>query len=176
MTTLRFNYQRACVEATEGIVLNVGANEDPAGLRAINPERVINTDLEATDSYLDGRPNRVDVLFDVRQTWPFDNDYAELVVFGDILEHLYPDEAAFAFHEARRVSQKLCVTVPEDDRFKTDEQGVLYSDTGYRTHCFVVTEDYLENLLSQTGWKITDLQVVNYEFVPRGYFVSAERN
>ncbi len=179
MTGERFNFQRNCVlEALDipgAIVLNVGANEDPAGLKALDPDRVINCDLEEFDSYLDGRPNRVDRVFDARGEWPFPTDSAQLVVLGDILEHLHHSEAESVLLEANRVAKTLCITVPEDDRFMHDEQGVLESDSGYRTHCTVVTKHYLENILSDTGWSILDLHTVDYHFVPRGYFVFAER-
>lgn len=171
MTTERFNFQRLCAADTSGIVLNVGANDDPANLKSIAPDRVINCDIEEHDSYLN-RPNKVDVLFDVRGRWPFEDDYAELVVFGDILEHLYPEEALLALREANRVSEKLCVTVPRDNRF--EESGVDEKN-GYRTHCFEWTEHDVLDLLSATGWEVEIWMQVDYNFVPEGYFVLARR-
>jgi hypothetical protein len=171
MTTERFGFQRACVAMTEGIVLNVGANEDPAHLKASFGERVINCDIEATDSYLN-RPNNVDVLFDCTQPWPFEDDHAELVVFGDILEHLYPNEAYGALLEARRVSDKLCITVPKDDRWV---EGGVEKKNGYRTHCYRWDEDRVTMLLQETGWSVVDWKTVDYYFVPEGYFILAER-
>jgi hypothetical protein len=174
MTVERFSFQRSCVAQTTGIVLNVGANEDPANLKAIDPDRVINCDIEATDSYLDGRQNKVDVLFDATKDWPFPDDYAELVVLGDIIEHLYPDEALRTLREAHRVSQKVCITVPRDARWK--ETGVEQSETGYRTHCHEWDEEHLSMLLEESGFtKTLDWQTVDYFFVPEGYFVLAER-
>src|SRR3954469_4606329 len=119
MTTERFSFQRLCVAQTTGYVLNVGCNEDPANLKGVDPERVINCDIEATDSYLEGRPNKVDVLFDCTKEWPFPDDYAELAVFGDIIEHLYPPEAVAALTEAKRVAEKVCITLPRDNRFES---------------------------------------------------------
>lgn len=174
MTAERFLFQRSCVAQTTGICLNVGANEDPAQLKAIDPDRVINCDIEATDSYLDGRPNKVDVLFDCTKPWPFPDDSADLVVFGDIIEHLYPQEALEALREARRVARRMCITVPRDNRFETDEQGVLQSETGYRTHCYEWTEDRLTMLLAESGWRVSEWQTVDYFFVPEGYFILAE--
>ena len=190
MTADRFSFQRNCVIDAEGFILNVGANEDPAGLRALAPERVLNCDIEEVDSYL-GRPNRVDRVFDARETWPFVDDFAGLVVLGDILEHLYEEETEAVLREARRVSDKVCITVPEDDRFLHEDQpdvevrdggiiekvtrGVLESESGYRTHCQVVTKEYLEDLLDRTGWEPVEWEIVDYGFVPRGHFVLAER-
>jgi hypothetical protein len=172
MTTDRFGFQRACVAMTTGKVLNVGANEDPAHLKAIDPNRVINCDIEAVDSYL-GRQNNVDVLFDCTETWPFTNDEAELVVFGDILEHLYPEEASAALQAAHRVAEKVCITLPQDNRFEAD--GVEQKN-GYRTHCYEWTEEKLREVLQETGWKVLDWKTVDYYFVPQGFFVYAERN
>src|SRR4051812_5425964 len=160
---------------TTGIVLNVGCNEDPANLKQVDPDRVINCDIEAVDSYIVGRPNKVDVLFDCTNEWPFADDYAELVVFGDIIEHLYPNEALRALKEARRVAQKVCITVPRDSRFK--ETGIEMSETGYRTHCHEWDEEHLCMLLDEAGFgKSLDWQTVDYVFVPEGYFLLAERS
>jgi hypothetical protein len=173
MTIERFHFQRSCVAATTGICLNVGANEDPANLKAIDPERIINCDIEATDSYLN-RPNKVDVIFDcTKSPWPFPDDYAELVIFGDIIEHLYPKEALAAFYEAHRVAEKVCITLPKDNRWR--KEGVRESETGYRTHCYEWTQKELEKFLQKTGWKVEQWQTVDYVFVPEGYFVLADR-
>jgi predicted SAM-dependent methyltransferase len=173
MTIERFTFQRSCVAQTTGIVLNVGANEDPANLKGIDPDRVINCDIEQTDSYLN-RPNKVDVLFDAKEKWPFEADYAELVVFGDILEHFYPEEALAAMKEAHRVSEKVCVTVPSDGRFK--ENNDVEERNGYRTHCFQWTEKTMTMLLEESGFEIVTWRTVDYGFVPEGYFVLAERS
>lgn len=173
-TVDRFQYQRRCVENTFGIVLNVGCNEDPAGLQATYGSRVINCDIEEFDSYLDGRPNRVDEVFDMtKPPWPFRDDYAELVLIGDTLEHLYPEEAEKALREAHRVGRKLAITAPRDGRFMDD--GVRQSESGYRTHCIEVTEEYLREMLGKTGWEITQLIVTHYGFVPEGYLLVAQR-
>jgi len=161
------------VEKTTGIVLNVGANEDPANLKAVDPERVINCDIEAQDSYLN-RPNKVDVLFDcTKKPWPFRDDYAQLVVFGDIIEHLYPKEARAALEEAHRVADKICITVPRDKRW--EKEGVEKSESGYRTHCYEWHQQNLSDLLQDTGWEIVFWQTTDYFFVPEGYFVLADR-
>ncbi len=172
LTTDRFHFQRLCVAQTNGKVLNVGANEDPANLKQIDPERVINCDIEPVDSYLN-RPNSVDVLFDVRDPWPFEDDYAELVIFGDILEHLYPDEALAAMREAHRVSSSVCITVPSDNRFETNDD--VEQRNGYRTHCYVWKEKNLTLLIEEAGFEVVTWQQVDYGFVPVGYFVLAEK-
>lgn len=181
MTADRFSFQRNCVLDSDGIVLNIGANEDPAGLRALAPDRVLNCDIEEHDSYLH-RPNRVDRVFDARETWPFEDDSAELVVLGDILEHLYEAEAEKVLHESRRVAKRLCITVPEDDRFMTEPdtwedytKGIQESESGYRTHCEVVHRPYLQELLDRTGWEVEEWTEVDYVFVPKGHFVTARR-
>lgn len=175
MAPERFVFQQHAVTMTAGRVLNVGANEDPAGLKAMAPERVINCDIEVDDSYLDHRPNKVDYLFNAAEgKWPFPDSSATLVVLGDIIEHLYENETEHVFKEARRVAHMLCVTTPRDSRWQDD--GVQQSETGYRTHCIEWTEQKLRTLLSFTGWKVSTWRTINYDFVPEGYLILAERD
>lgn len=175
MTTERFPYQLEQVAMTTGKVLNVGCNEDPAGLKNAFPDRVINTDIEDVDTHLQ-RPNRADVLFDAaRDEWPFPDDFAEMVVLGDIVEHLKPDEARAVLREARRVAEKLVITVPEDDREDALTQ-TPYEANPYLFHAVTVTEPYLRELLEDTGWSVDEWRQVDYFFVPRGYFVRAVRS
>ena len=170
----RFHFQRDCVdralmdtelgtdEESQLLVLNVGANDDYGQLKQIDPVRVINCDLVAEDQLL-GRPNRCDVLFDAaRDRWPFDDRSVALTVFGDILEHLSPDEIRLALSEARRVGWQVCITVPEDHR---PEVGDEHADTRPRgaVHRTVVTEDLLRGLLGETGWDVTKWLVVEYD-------------
>jgi hypothetical protein len=196
MTTLRFDFQRQCVrnaiadiEATPhwrngrpgvmGVILNVGANEDPANLKAISPERILNCDLFDHDQVLD-RPNHVDVLFDCAcEKWPFYYRAAALVVFGDILEHLAPDEIRFALTEARTVARKLCITVPCDERESNCDD---IADTMPRgaVHRTIVTEELLRHLLDETGWTVKEWQEVEYDSGvfwgkrTMGFFVACE--
>jgi hypothetical protein len=177
MTMDRFVFQRDCVLAAEGTVLNVGCNADPGGLKSLNQGLVVNCDIR--DSNPDtGEVYPVDEVFDATtERWPFNDNSCQLVVLGDIVEHLYPHEFAAVLKEARRVAQSVCITVPEDDR--------MHSDAGYferlakspkgEYHCYVVTEDYLITTLETYGFSIDRLDVVDYGFVPRGYYVLATR-
>lgn len=160
MSTDRFVYHQAAVrtalgETVDGKILQVGTNEDPARLKAIDPARVINSDLFEHDTVLD-RPNLVDITFDVaRDKWPFKKRTLALVVMGDILEHLTPIEIHKALKEARRVSRRLCVTVPMDTRPEnTNQRADLYPRGA--VHRTVVNEDMLRGALAAAGWKITD--------------------
>lgn len=174
MSALRFTFQANAVRNTTGIVLNVGANEDPAGLKGLAPDRVINTDIEAVDSHLQ-RPNNFDVLFDAaKEKWPFADDSAEMVVFGDILEHLMPEDCAAVLKEARRVATKLCITVPREIRPDNINQ-VTPEGNPYMFHQVEVTEEYLTQQLDTAGWKVEEWQTIDYEFVPEGYLVIAVR-
>lgn len=177
MTMLRFDYQRiqtrAALGAGPGLVLNVGANEDPGRLKEVDPARVFNCDLFPWDDVMN-RPNRVDVLFDcVRDRWPFDDDAAELVVMGDILEHLAPDEILVALREARRVARRICVTVPSDNRPETFEKRDHLPRGA--VHVNYITAPELIGYFIDAGWRIRDWQQVDYGFVPIGFFVTAER-
>ncbi len=172
MTDVRFEYQREKVMNTTGTVLNIGANEDPAQLKSIAPDRVINCDLTEHDLVMD-RPNEVDIIFDARDTWPFEDNSAELVVLGDILEHLYDEEIVRVFCEARRVAERACITVPKDPRFQQDGVGV--DAAGGRSHCNLIDRERLITMLEYTGWFVREIQIVDYHFVPEGYFVEAVR-
>ena len=175
MTTLRFDFPRECVgaalERDWRPVLNVGCKEDPAHLKALNGERVINCDLTVTDSdYLTANP--IDVLFDCTGVWPFDDRSAALVVMGDILEHLTVDEIARALREARRVAVRLCVTVPRDETSPIDDGFTQAFQRGAK-HRTVVTEALLREQLDAAGWRVVEWRTVDYGLWPEGYFVEA---
>lgn len=183
MTATRFDFQRQCaqdaLDELDGSILNVGANEDPAHLKALSPERVINCDLFEHDQVLD-RPNVVDCLFDcAKDRWPFERRDAALVILGDILEHLKPAEIAHALRQARRVGQRLCVTVPNDDR---ESNCDAVADTMPRgaVHRTIVTEPLLRQALVDAGWQVTEFRQVEYDSGINwgkrivGYFVSAQ--
>lgn len=183
MTTLRFAFQAECAEQAlaelDGLCLNVGANDDPANLKALDPERVVNCDLFEQDQVLD-RPNAVDVIFDcAKDRWPFEDSDAVLVVLGDILEHLTPEEIGHALREARRVSARLCVTVPEDRRDDvSDERADLFPRGA--VHRTTVTRALLSPLLEWAGWAVTDWREVCYDDGgmwgkrTMGHFIQAE--
>ena len=84
MTTLRFDYQRECVNQAldetphlpmdvdydRWLIINIGSNEDPAKLKALSPRQIINCDLCERDQVLD-HENVVDRTFDcARDRWP----------------------------------------------------------------------------------------------------------
>jgi hypothetical protein len=176
VTVARFSWQQDRVRQAlnePGDVLNVGCNEDPAGLKDIDPDRVINCDLLAHDRTLD-RANRVDVLFDAAEDrWPFSDRQACLVVLGDIVEHLTADELERCLAEARRVGRKLAITCPEDDRPETFQDRSSQYDKG-AVHVTVVTHDYLAAALARTGWTVVSWDEPDYGFVPKGHFVLAD--
>lgn len=178
MTLERFDFQRQCVaqalETTStGLVLNVGCNEDAGRLKLMDPQRVVNCDLFDYDSVMD-RPNPVDVLFDCAlDRWPFDDNSAVLVVIGDTLEHLTADEQTAALTEARRVSSRLCITVPEDHRDTNNDETADQYPKG-AVHRSIVTRPSLRDLLARTGWQAIVWRNVPYGFVPLGFFVLAE--
>jgi hypothetical protein len=166
MSADRFAFQRDCIKRalaeSDGLALNVGCNDDDPRHKQLDPVRVVNCDLFAHDQVLD-RPNAVDVLFDAaRDEWPFESSTAALVVLGDILEHLTPEEIGATLREARRVGRKLCITVPEDHR---DEVSNERADTFPRgaVHRTTVTRALLEPLLEWAGWHVTGWQTVEYD-------------
>lgn len=165
MTMDRFPFQRDCVARTTGLVLNVGAKEDPGRLMETFGRRVVNCDLHVRVEY-DGSTRGASQTFDCTKTWPWDDNSAQMVVLGDIIEHLEPEPMLAALREAARVATELCVTVPVDDR---------PMETRDPYHITVVTEHSLKEALDTTGWEIKEWREVDYRFVPRGFFVLAER-
>lgn len=166
MTGLRFDFQRECTQKAlaelPGLAINCGANDDPANLKALDPERVVNCDLFSHDQVLD-RPNVVDVMFDcAADTWPFSNGEAALVILGDILEHLTPEEIGFALREARRVSLRLCITVPEDHRDDVSDERADAFPRG-AVHRTTVTRALLKPLLDWAGWTVDEWRTVEYD-------------
>lgn len=177
MTMDRFPFQVECVAQTTGKVLNVGANEDPGGLRSTFADRVLNCDIRASNPDT-GAEYPIDHLFDcANEVWPFPDDFAELVVLGDIIEHLWPRELWHCLSETKRVSEKVCITVPEDDRIHTEEDywDRYEGSPKGEYHCQLVTENYIRKALDANGWDVEDFRTVDYGFVPKGYFILARR-
>jgi len=176
MTILRFDYQANAVKeflakSPDKLVLNVGCNDDPGSLKAINKDNVINCDLYADDPHLN-RPNNADVLFDCgKDRWPFEDKIASCVVLGDIVEHLQRDEREHAFREALRVADNIVLTCPNDSRLYDDDGNIPLEPKGL-FHVIVVDAESLKKSLIDTGWLIDDFQTVDYTFVPEGYFVT----
>lgn len=165
---IREEFMRKHINDAEGIVLNVGCHVDGPGLK--NRETVLNCDVAVQEGY----DYRVDVFFDAREPWPFEDDAVELVVLGDILEHFYDEEMVRVLSEARRVSQKVCITVPRDD---------LLADTidfgpAYKSHCNTVSEDSMRYNLAQAGWYVTDFQTITDDPIwsPVGYLILGGRD
>lgn len=172
MTMARFDFQHACIRATTGVVLNIGCNDDPGHLKVTFGPRLINCDDRDWD-VITGRPIIADLYFDCGvQPWPVDRDTIELVILGDILEHLTEEQQRISLAESRRVAQKLCLTVPNDDRFLFEPPPHV---PGASFHITQVTAGVLRTLLEESGWHIMQWKTVEYGFVPEGYFVLAER-
>lgn len=149
----RFDFQRGAVHNSKGFVLNCGCNEDPAGLKASDPERVINVDLHAFDEGMN-RANLVDKVFDITDAKAWEENFApnsaELVVFGDVLEHMGPDQMVDCLRNAHRVAPRVCITIPEDHRIPDDAK---YVQGVYNEHVTVATEPVLRDVLVRSRWK-----------------------
>lgn len=152
---LRYDFQIACAsQAAPGRVLNVGCNEDPSKLRERFGGRVVNCDREGYDEHMK-RPNVVDRIFDcLEMPWPFEDDSAELVVLGDILEHFPVVESVRALVEARRIANTVCVTVPEDTRIDEAVEHAKWKPGVYNLHTKTITRDVLQQLFDESGWEL----------------------
>ena len=178
MSTERFTYHQHAVHQAlaehSGPVLQVGTNDDPAHLKDINPERVINADLFDYDAILD-RPNRVDITFDVaRDDWPYSQQECALIVMGDIIEHLTPAEILTALTKARAAGQRICITVPMDTRPENNDERADLFPRG-AVHRTIVTDAMLRDALTEAGWTVTDFQALGPGIWWADYFfVTAE--
>jgi len=170
MTVKRFYWQQEIVAKFPGVVLNIGSNEDPARLKQTFGHRILNCDFEAFDSELK-RPNQVDIIFDaVKDRWPFPDNYANLIVMGDMLEHLMVPDIEAILAKAYRVGTHLAITVPRDERI-ANQPNINNTSNPYMYHQTIVTEELLRKLLQKTNWNVIDWQTVDYQFVPEGYLV-----
>ncbi len=169
---LRFRFQRAAVAYTKGHVLDIGAKEDPANLKRDFGPRVINCDATRVD-HNDGKPVEIDYVFDCTETWPFHNDSAEIVVFGDVLEHLSYEGILAALREACRCARLLCITTPRDHRITEESAG----KTGLHVHRTLMSDDLLREALTSTGWKPYAMLEAPWGTQPEllGYLVEAHR-
>ena len=162
----RMTYQRQKVQETTGVVLNVGCHVDPAGLKTIAPDRVFNCDIRVQPGY----DYEIDYAFDARERWPFEDDSVELVVIADVMEHWYDHEIEAVLAEARRVSEKLCLTVPYDDLL----QDEIDPEAQPRSHCNTIDESKLKLLLSSRSWNPIEFLIGSYpNWSPKGFLVLA---
>lgn len=173
---VRYDWQIMAAREHEGVVLNVGCNEDPSKLRKRYGSRIVNCDLEGWDHHMN-RPNHVDRIFNcLEMPWPFEDDSAELVIFGDILEHFTVDAIVRALTEARRVATHVAVTVPEDTRIDPDQAAADWATEAYNLHTTIVTREIILNCCERAGWTVTRYHEDEWGFDDiRGHCVLARR-
>lgn len=154
----RFDFQRGACRHSDGIILHIGCNEDPAKLKVLFGGRIINCDRTDWDETM-GRANLVDKVFDWPEAhWPFADDSAELVVFNDCLPVL--PSSMPVLREAHRIAQRIAWTIPKGT-----------SDTGKSE------EGALRYLLQETGWKPFAFMTADWMTEPpmEGWLVEAHR-
>jgi predicted SAM-dependent methyltransferase len=162
--TPRYDFQIEVCEDHSGIILNVGCNEDPAQLKARFGERIINCDLEAWDHHMD-RANIVDRVFNCVETpWPAEDDEAQLVLFGDILEHFTEPVIESVLREAHRVAPLVAITVPEDTRIDEAAQHDIWESEAYNLHTTILTPELLRELVENSGWTIDRFYTADWGF------------
>jgi hypothetical protein len=184
MTVLRFDFQRMYAREAEGPILNLGCNEDPANLKALYG--AVNADIRDYDPEL-GVKLPVDIIMDATDVadWNvFDDKQFDLIVIGDMLEHILAPDIDKILRYARRVARKIVITVPNDHRLGPGwhengerdperEDPDWYIKTPGLYHATQVTEELLRSKLEAAGWTVQDWRTVPYGFCPEGYFVLA---
>ncbi len=170
----RFEWQRQVANKySPKTILNIGCNEDPAMLGQI--PGVVNVDAYTGHG---GNPYPVDLVFDCTvRPWPLADDSAECAIFGDIIEHLFPEELEACLRECFRVSRNFCATIPRDDRILEDPdyyEKIKDVDKGL-VHVHVYEQDEIKQMLNNAGFVVNRFEVVDYGFVPVGYFIEAHR-
>lgn len=175
MTIERFTFQRECAAKYTGTVLNIGCATDPANLGHLN--NVVNCD-NFDHSDITGEIFPVDKVFDATDDkWPFKNNSVDLVIFGDVIEHWYPEELRRALKEAARVAKNICATVPRDERIYDDPNyfDLIKDQAKGSCHVFVYSDRVLTEMFEEAGFDITRLDTVDYGFCPVGYFIEATK-
>ncbi len=173
MTMDRFRFQREQAQKYTGPVIDIGANLDPGGLRELG--NVISCDI---GTEWNGQEYPLDYVFDCTvDVWPFEDNYADLVIFGDIIEHFYPDQCLAALKEAHRVADNVCATVPRDHRIAEDPDYAKKIEGTPKglVHVHVYELDELKAIFDEAGFEFVNAQVVDYGFVPVGYYIEATR-
>lgn len=160
----------------DGLVLNVGCNEDPARLRARFGARIVNCDMEAWDQHMD-RPNLTDRVFNCLDIpWPCESDEADMVILGDILEHFTEHAMIDVLTEAARVARRVGVTVPEDTRIDQAAEQAKWKPDAYNLHTTIVTREIVTRVFKAAGLRITHLHEAEWGFDQiTGWCVIAER-
>jgi hypothetical protein len=175
VTIDRFNFQRSCAHKYTGLVLNVGCNTDPGHIKGAAPN-VINCDAYEEDQFTREKLP-VDAVFDCTEDrWPFENSSVDLVILGDIVEHMYPQEFERCLAECARVAIHLCITLPVDTRIEDDPnyKDKIADVPKGMVHVHVYREPELRSFLSNAGFEITSFQAVDYGFVAEGYYIEAK--
>lgn len=153
----RYDWQILACHLAGGSVLNIGCNEDPAQLRKRFGSKVVNCDLSGWDEHMN-RPNVVDRIFNCLDLpWPCEDDEADTVIFGDILEHFTEPVIVEALTEARRVARRVAITVPEDVRIDPAAAVAAWERQAYNLHTTIVTEDVMRRTVKAAGWRLTRL-------------------
>lgn len=173
MTLDRFTWQKQQALSVKGRVLNLGCNDDPAGLGAL--PNVVNVDIRDRDPA--GYPNAAHEVWDCTDKWPCVVE-SDLVILGDIVEHMYPGEFADCLAECYKWSKAVAITVPKDTRILEDPDyyGKVADQPKGHVHVTVWEEHELHTALIEAGFGITESRRVNYGFVPEGWFIRGERD
>jgi len=121
----REKFQWNCLKLARGAVLNVGSCDDPVGFRHL----AVHCDLDDWSEYYTRLSTEIHQFVPFiqcdahRLSYKFGYDLFDLVIMGDIIEHL-PDPMGAILHAANVSSRLLCMTIWEEWRVPSPERGM----------------------------------------------------
>lgn len=169
----QFGFQR---RHAVGKVLNVGSNNDGAGLGG-GPHKSINVDLVSKDGNT-GWLLPVNVLADARLL-PFQPVF-DSVVLGEILEHMETDDAVQTIREAKSVLKdtgRVVITMPHDARRERGSEppppSEFYAPGIFAYHHRLISRKELFSWVQTAGLAIQLWGTIEYVWGERGTGVVA---
>lgn len=163
----QFNFQLKFAERGKKI-LNVGCDIDSPNLKALG---AINVDVRKIN------PLKIitqyDIIADVRELSTKITEKFDIVILGDILEHIVSrEEIAKALEESKNILQEdgyIVITYPEDARTLKEQRGVPWHEEEYvkgvkTYHSNPIDFSEMESIIHSVGMKIIHYEQIDYTF------------
>lgn len=107
--------------------------------------------------------SNAEIIHDLNKPFPFKKEYAENIIAGEILEHIYEP---FSFlKECNRILKKngrLIITTPNAIGFHYLVNERHGYDLGYTPHLYAWNKTMLKEIVELAGFKVIKLKVLNH--------------